>query len=141
VAAQRITRGQELAQVKAERARELRGAMTPAERLLWAALRTHGLEGLHFRRQQVIDGFIVDFYCSAAALIIEVDGSVHAAQRHHDAERDHIISARGLRILRISNDDVLHHLPATLERISTACGRSPTRAHRDRPSSPSEQLP
>jgi very-short-patch-repair endonuclease len=95
--------------------------MTPSERTLWAALRARGLDGLHFRRQQIIDGFIADFYCSAAGLVLEVDGPVHAAQAFQDAERDRILMARGLRVLRVSNNDVLHHLPATLRRISAAC--------------------
>jgi very-short-patch-repair endonuclease len=107
--------------MKAERARELRGLMTRAERLLWAALRADHLNGMHFRRQQVIDGFIVDFYCSTAGLVIEVDGPAHALHPHYDTERDHILSARGLRILRVSNDDVLHHLTVTLQRIASAC--------------------
>jgi very-short-patch-repair endonuclease len=135
----RIVQGQALAQVKAERARELRGTMTPAERLLWAALRGHSLNRMHFRRQQVIDGFIVDFYCSAAGLVIEVDGPVHAAQTQQDAERDRILAARGLHILRISNDDVLHHLPNILERISTACSPILTQTYTDQPGFPSEQ--
>ena len=143
---QRITQRQELAQVKAERARALRGAMTPAERRLWSALRAHRLSGLHFRRQQVIDGFIVDFYCSTAGLVIEVDGPVHIALTQRDAERDRILAARGLRILRVSNDDVLHHLPTTLRGISAACRLFateipaepvPPRAHHVLPDAPS----
>ncbi|MGI8915884.1 MAG: endonuclease domain-containing protein [Chloroflexota bacterium] len=117
----RIVQGQRVDATKAERARQLRRAMTVAERMLWDALRAHSLDGLHFRRQQVIDGFIADFYCSTAALIIEVDGLIHVAQPDYDRERDRILAGRGLRILRLSNDDVLHTLPTTLERISTAC--------------------
>src|SRR5258707_1243130 len=51
--------------------------MTPAERRLWKALRRNALDGLHFRRQQVIEGYIADFYCDAAKLAIELDGAVH----------------------------------------------------------------
>jgi very-short-patch-repair endonuclease len=54
--------------------------MTPAERILWQELRGNKL-GAHFRRQQIIAGFIVDFYCHKVALVIEVDGDVHDLQK------------------------------------------------------------
>src|SRR5438270_8057 len=65
---------------KRERARQLRRTMTPAETALWNHLRAGRLDSVHFRRQQIIDGFIADFYCHAAGLVIEVDGDIHAAQ-------------------------------------------------------------
>jgi very-short-patch-repair endonuclease len=68
-----IVVGQKVVPVKLARARQLRREMTPMERALWAQLRDHRMCGLHFRRQQVIDGFIVDFYCHAARLIIEIE--------------------------------------------------------------------
>ena len=58
--------------------------MTPAEKILWEELRANKL-GVHFRRQQVISGFIVDFYCHKAALVLEVDGDVHDLQQEEDA--------------------------------------------------------
>ena len=88
--------------------------------MLWAALRKNQLAGLHFRRQQIIDGFIVDFYCHAAGLVIEVDGSVHAKQTAYDAERDRILAARGLRVLRVGNAEVLQDCPAVLAQIAAA---------------------
>jgi len=63
-----ITRGQRVDAVKLARAKELRRAMTPAERLLWEALRAKRLHGAHCRRQQVIAGFIGGFSCHAARL-------------------------------------------------------------------------
>ncbi len=78
--------------------------MTPAERALWIALRRNGLDGFHFRRHQVIEGFIVDFYCDAAKLAIELDGRVHEERWKYDESRDNAISLRGVRVLRISND-------------------------------------
>ena len=50
--------------------------MTPAEKILWQELRANKL-GVHFRRQQAIAGFIVDFYCHKAGLVVEVDGDIH----------------------------------------------------------------
>src|SRR5215204_2610406 len=96
-----IVVGQHVDPVKADRARQLRKAMTPAERLLWGRLRANRLSGYHFRRQQVVDGFIVDFYCHQAALSVEVDGDVHDDQTAYDEERDQVLSHRGIFVLRI----------------------------------------
>ena len=67
---------QAVTKAKLERAKELRREMTPAEKLLWQQIRAKKL-GVRFRHQQVIQGFIVDFYCHRAGLIVEVDGDVH----------------------------------------------------------------
>jgi very-short-patch-repair endonuclease len=80
-----IVRGQAVSEGMRDRARQLRRAMTPAEERLWAELRNNRLDGFHFRRQQVIDGYITDFYCHAAALAVETDGSVHDRQPGYDA--------------------------------------------------------
>lgn len=107
--------------VKLERAKELRSDMTYEERILWQQLRRSQLGGLHFYRQKVLAGFIVDFYCPAAYLVVEVDGGIHAQQAEYDAERDIILEAHGWRVLRISNYDVRHNTTAVLERILAAC--------------------
>lgn len=112
--------GQRVSDEKLELARELRRNMTPEERILWKHLRAHRLQGLHFRRQQVIDGFVVDFFCFDAALVVEVDGGVHRAQAGYDAERDVVLKKRGLRVLRITNEDVRHNLEDVLARIAQA---------------------
>ena len=95
--------------------------ITPEEKVLWQRLRTNRLARFHFRRQQVIDGFIVDFYCHAAALIVEVDGPVHAEQVDHDAERDRILSSHGFRVVRFTNEQVRNSLDEVLERIVRLC--------------------
>ncbi len=117
----RIVAGQRVDRRKQERAKELRRSMTPQERKLWGRLRTNQLDGLHFRRQQIIDGFIIDFYCHAAALAIEVDGPVHEHQADYDAERTRWLAARGLRTLRISNAEIDTDFDAVLERIRSMC--------------------
>ena len=96
-----IVIGQKVTSTKVRRAKELRRQMTPEEKILWQHLRTNQLNGFHFRRQQIIDGFIADFYCHAARLVIEVDGKIHQHQADYDAERDRVLSARGLQLLRI----------------------------------------
>jgi very-short-patch-repair endonuclease len=99
--------------------------MTPEEKILWQHLRANRLNGLHFRRQQIIDGFIVDFYCHAAGLVIEIDGEIHQRQPEYDAERDKILAARELRILRIRNSEVRDNLEGVLNCISEACDLTP----------------
>jgi len=111
-----IIPGQPVTKEKLQRARELRHDMTPAERILWQELRGNKL-GVHFRRQQVIAGFIVDFYCHKAGLVVELDGSVHDKQVEEDAQRDKVLKEMGLRIVRIRNDEILKDLPAVLGKI------------------------
>jgi very-short-patch-repair endonuclease len=113
--------GQPATREKVQRAKELRSVMTPAEAVLWGQLRKNKLGGFHFRRQQVIDGFIVDFYCHECALAVEIDGAVHAAHREHDAERDAALSRRGFRTLRFSNDRVLNDIESVLTEILQTC--------------------
>jgi very-short-patch-repair endonuclease len=88
--------GQRVATGTHARAREMRTAPTAQEQLLWQRLRRNALGGFHFRRRQVIDGFIVDFYCHAAGLVVEVDGPIHEQKVSYDGERDVILKARGL---------------------------------------------
>ncbi len=113
-----IVSGDRVTGEKMRLARELRRRMTPEERILWQHLRAHRLQGLHFRRQQVIDGFVVDFYCYAASLVVEVDGEVHKAQAEYDAERHRALGQRGLRVLRIANEDVRRDVDGVLARIA-----------------------
>jgi very-short-patch-repair endonuclease len=99
--------------------------MTAEEKILWQHLRINRLNGLHFRRQQVIDGFIVDFYCHKAKLVVEVDGGIHQHQVEYDAARDKVLTARGLRVLRIRNEDVRRRLEEVLARIAKVYDLTP----------------
>jgi very-short-patch-repair endonuclease len=105
-------------------AKHLRQNMTPAETILWQALRRNQLGGYHFRRQQVLLGFIADFYCHRSRLVVEVDGPIHQQQREYDQERDRILADAGLTTLRITNQQVEQNLLQTLQQILTACRRS-----------------
>jgi len=79
-----IITGQKVSSEKKARLRELRKQMTPAEKILWQHLRAKRFNNLKFRRQQVIEGFLVDFYCHSLGLIIEVDGEIHGKQQEYD---------------------------------------------------------
>lgn len=113
-----IIPGQRVTKAKLERARELRRDMTPAETILWQELRGNKL-GSHFRRQQVIKGFIVDFYCHKSALVIEVDGAIHdeEAQKEYDIKREQVLHALGLRVVRFRNEEIEKNLLHVLKRI------------------------
>lgn len=90
--------------------------MTPAEKTLWEELRANKL-GVYFRRQQVIQGFIVDFYCHGAGLVVEVDGDIHDLQKEEDERREKVLSALGLKIVRFRNDEVIENLALAVGRI------------------------
>ena len=117
----KIITGQKISRKKLQRAKELRQEMTEEETILWYHLRTNKLGGFHFRRQQIIDGFIIDFYCHAADLILEIDGKIHERQMAYDEERSKVLSARRMRIMRIKNEDIHNDLEKVLSRILTAC--------------------
>jgi very-short-patch-repair endonuclease len=120
-ASRNIVVGQRVDAGKAALARRLRREMTEAERIMWQHLRRNQVDGLHFRRQQVIDGFIVDFYCHCRGLVIEIDGGLHIQHGGYDAERDRILRQRGLQILRFTNDEVHSDVGAVVRRITAVC--------------------
>ncbi len=112
-----IVIGQRVIPEKVSRARRLRKQMTEAEKRLWERLRGNRIDGIHFRRQQIIDGFIVDFYCHAAGVVIEIDGEIHAHQATYDAQRDAVLKARGLQIIRISNEKIHADIEGVVQMI------------------------
>ena len=97
-------------------ARAMRRAPTEAEERLWGALRNRRLDGLKFRRQVPIGVSIADFVCMEAKLIVEVDGVQHA-ESLGDMARDVVLEARGFRVLRFWNHDVMRDLDATCATI------------------------
>jgi very-short-patch-repair endonuclease len=112
----RIVRGQTVQPETLLLAKQLRREMTLAERRLWKALRRNAAHGFHFRRQQVIEGYIVDFYCDAAKLAIEVDGGVHGDRVDYDEFREGVLARNGVRVVRISND-AMYDVEAVIEFI------------------------
>ncbi|WP_278959596.1 endonuclease domain-containing protein [Aquipseudomonas alcaligenes] len=102
-----------------EFARHLRREATDAETLLWRHLRDRQLAGHKFRRQHPLPPYVLDFYCEALRLGIELDGGQHYADEgaKHDQYRAECLLGRGIRLLRFSNREVLLELPTVLERI------------------------
>ena len=112
---------QRVMDAKLVRAKERRGSPTPAEHKLWQRLRANRLQGFHFRRQQVIEPYIVDFYCHKAQLVIEVDGGIHLEQEDYDRQREVDLQGRGLRVIRFTNREVMNDLDTVLAEIVRAC--------------------
>lgn len=100
-----------------KRARELRNSATDAERCLWKHLRLRQLGGWKFRRQVPVAGYIADFSCCAAQLIIELDGGQHSEREGYDQRRTVALQTTGYRVIRYWNDDVLLRTPLVLEDI------------------------
>ena len=101
-----------------QQARTLRSNSTDVESELWYHLRARRMQGVKFRRQHPIPPYTVDFYCDAAKLVIELDGSQHSAEG--DRIRSKFLERRGLRILRFDNFDVIERKEAVLEAIWNA---------------------
>jgi very-short-patch-repair endonuclease len=98
-------------------AKQLRKTLTPAEQQLWQALRGGKLAGLKFRRQHPVGNFILDFYCAAHKLVVEVDGGIHETQIEYDAARTTELESYGYTIVRFTNEVVLHQLETVLAEI------------------------
>lgn len=105
---------------KFEFARTLRENPTPAETMLWGALRAKQVKGVKFRRQQVLFGWIADFWCSPLQMVIEVDGGSHIRRERADMRRDQALASQGILTLRFTNQCVLHSLPVVLASLEIA---------------------
>ena len=102
-----------------ELARVLRKNMTDAERRLWSKIRRKQLKKFQFYRQKNIGDYIVDFYCPAAKLIIEIDGGQHYSKGNivKDEARDKFLNDLGFRVLRFSNRDVFKNIDGVVTEI------------------------
>src|SRR5579872_4702170 len=101
-------------------AKRLRGQLTDAETILWSHLRRDMFFGLRFRRQHPIGPYIADFACTAARLVIEIDGGTHSTPEEvrHDLRRSAYLRKQGWRIIRVTNTDVYKNLDSVLEYIA-----------------------
>ena len=102
--------------------------MTFAEQVLWQELRSWRLHGKKFRRQHSFENFIVDFYCAADKLVIEVDGAVHDTPEavENDKLRDEMLRNWGYTVLRFRNDEVLEKISEVKDKITTYFRNSPS---------------
>ena len=103
-------------------ARKNREKATEAEALLWEALKRTGSVPYKFRRQHPIGKYILDFYCHAQRLSIELDGDYHLSpeQQLYDEQRTADLNQLGIQEIRFTNQEVLNHLVGVLDKIKTA---------------------
>jgi len=103
-------------------ARKLRLTPTDAEIRVWSRLRRKQLEGFRFRRQHPLGPYVVDFLCAEAKLVVEVDGGQHADDRQ---ARTFWLEARGYRVIRFWNNDVLANTDGVLRMVRNALRAGP----------------
>lgn len=117
--AKNIVRNQKVSHDKLELSRQFRKEMTDAEKMFWSVSRNRQIDGLKFRRQQVIDGFIVDFYCDELGLCVEIDGGIHdnLEQKKYDIERTRVLNERDLKVLRFKNNDIMNNIDDVINEI------------------------
>ena len=94
--------------------KQLRSSQTDAEHRLWYYLRNRHFQGFKFRRQQTLQGYIVDFVCLERKLVIELDDSQHADQQTYDEIRTQKLHTEGFRVLRFWNNDVFTNIEGVL---------------------------
>jgi very-short-patch-repair endonuclease len=105
------------------RARQLRRDATFPERILWGLLRDRRLSDVKFRRQHPVGPYVVDFYCSSHRLVVELDGRSHDDRGLRDRQRqDYLESVAGLKVFRVSNDDVLRERESVVLGVLRALG-------------------
>ena len=107
-------------------ARKLRQQATDAERMLWTHLRAHRMAGYKFRRQVVIEPYIVDFVCLEARLVVEADGGQHLEQVEDDLKRSIFLESLGYKVIRFWNHEILGDIHIVLERIHGSLIEAPS---------------
>jgi len=111
-----------------ERAKELRKNETKAEKLLWSELQGKKLENHKFRRQHIIDQYIVDFVCLSRQLVVEVDGGFHIPKEQRDADQKRMdaLAQLGFKVLRFTNNEVKENLDAVTRKIIAEMPEAPS---------------
>ncbi len=99
-----------------EARRELRNNPTREEDALWQYLRNSKL-GFKFRRQHSIGNFIMDFYCPAKKLILEIDGGQHLDKKQYDKERSDYLESLGFKVIRFWNEEINKDINEVIEKI------------------------
>ena len=120
---QGVIRNQKINPKKLELARHFRKNPTESEDIVWQLLRNRQIKNLKWRRQQVIDGFIADFYCAELNVVLEIDGSVHEKEevKEYDEYRTSVFESKGIRVFRLKNEECdKQHLTELIENIMTS---------------------
>jgi len=115
--------------LKTDRARQLRADATIFERKLWSHLRGSQMNGFAFRRQHPVGPYVLDFYCAAARLAIELDGDQHGTEvgLAYDAARTRFLKQMRIRVMRFGNHELNVNLDGVRDEICRALQPNPTR--------------
>jgi len=108
--------------VTTAKARQLRAEGTSPEKIVWGMLRAGRLGGLKFRRQHPVGPYTVDFYCREVGLAVEVDGASHEERAGQDRLRTEYLQEQGLRVFRVTNQDVMSDPEAVARGIAIEAG-------------------
>ena len=102
-----------------QKRKQLRNGSTAAEAVLWIRLKGSQLEGRKFRRQYSVESYILDFYCTAEKLAIELDGNLHFTidGSRHDDDREKVLKKFGIRVLRYENKLIYNSIESVLEDV------------------------
>jgi very-short-patch-repair endonuclease len=98
-------------------AKYFRQHMTFGEKCFWNMVRKNQVNGFRFRRQQVIHGFVADFYCNQINLVVEIDGGIHEQQKDYDKLRTQIINQHGIQVIRFTNEEVVNKSDLVLAKL------------------------
>ncbi len=102
------------------RSRTLRKESTPQEKILWSKLRNN-LLGVHFRRQHTVGPYVLDFFCHARNLAVEIDGSQHADRQEYDAKRtQYLADIHGITVIRFTNAEINTNIEGVLLELYAA---------------------
>ncbi len=108
-------------EILVERARSMRKTPTEAEKRLWTQLRKRSVHGFKFKRQEIIDPYIVDFVCHSIKLIVEIDGDSHELAWEKDSKRQQYLEQKGFTVLRFQNKAVLFDIESVVRTIEYRC--------------------
>lgn len=105
--------------IKIQPAREFRKNPTGSEKIMWNALRNRQFLNLKFRRQYLVDGYLIDFYCSELRLAIEVDGPIHSRkeQTENDQARQDIIEKKDIKFFRVRSREIELNINQVLKKL------------------------
>jgi len=107
-------------------AKKLRENQTEAEEKFWLAVKDNQIEGYKFRRQHPLSIYVVDFYCHALQLVIEIDGEYHLSEEQQilDKQRTADIEFQGLKVVRFTNDEIMSNLEEAIDKIKSHIKRN-----------------
>jgi len=109
-------------------ARDKRKNPTYTEKLMWNALRNRKQDGLKFRREHPVRGYIADFYCDEHKLIIEIDGNIHEepSKKEKDSMRQRYLEEAGYNVLRFTVEEININIDVVIDKILASCTKNPS---------------